>query len=408
MRQLILNFAYIGLSRFVDFGIPLIVIPYLISVVGGVNYGKYIFAYSLIFYFLNLVQYGFNLTAVRELSINRDKKEKVNSICSKVITTQIYLIVISFFILQLLIYFVPSFNEESLLLQTLFLIVIGDSLFCRWYFQGIDEMRFITIVNLFSKLSYFVFVLFFINKTDDYRYIGLYQSFGYILSGIMAVYIIFGRNRVKYTFVPFSEVFIVLKDGVSAFTTMIVPILYTNTSIFILGIFASPICVMYFDIANKVCRAATSVNTILNQVIYPFTSRNRNNIKSFVLTKRLYLIVGLVITVIMMATSGLVSQIIAPEFISNVQPLIIILSVSPLLLAIRSVYGINYLMANFYDSLYMKIAVSSSLIGLVLALVLIPLFDVYGAAITILTAQLTYAAQCYYYYRKFSKIKHCA
>ena len=75
---LIENFISFSLFKVIDALIPLIIIPYLINVVGKDNYGIYAFAYALVFYLLNIVQYGFSLSAVRLIAVNRDNKEKIN------------------------------------------------------------------------------------------------------------------------------------------------------------------------------------------------------------------------------------------------------------------------------------------------------------------------------------------
>ena len=403
MKQLFYNFIYIGLSRVVDFGIPLIIMPYLISVVGGENYGRYAFAFSLIFYFLNIVQYGFNLTAVRELAINNDDREKINKICSNVLTTKIYLISLAFIVLQLLTYFLPAFKRDIFLTQTLFLMVIGDSMYCKWYFQGVNKMKYITIVNLLSKLSYLILVLTFIKKSDDYIYIGLCQSVGYIVSGLVALYLIFVKDKVIFNFTSFSDVIITLKSGVNAFMTMSFPVLYSNTSMFLLGLFAAPIYSTFLDVAVKISRAFSALNPILNQVLYPFVAKNNSDKKVFKLQLKIYTISGLLSTILMISSASLTTRILAPEYFERIIPLVVILGLSPLILSMKSIYGLNYLMVNNHDRIYMRIAITSSLLGFCIALLLIPFFNVYGAVIAILFARFVYCLQCYLKYRKLSK-----
>src|SRR4051812_27732428 len=57
---------------------PLITFPYLVRTLGVDNYGVLIFCTAIV-QFLNIfVDYGFNISATREISINKNSIEKVN------------------------------------------------------------------------------------------------------------------------------------------------------------------------------------------------------------------------------------------------------------------------------------------------------------------------------------------
>lgn len=402
MKNVLLNFIYVSLSRLVDFGIPLVIFPYLVSVVGKHNYGLYAYAYSLIVYMLNVVQYGFSLSAVREIAENRNDQSKVNHIFSKTVTTQLYLLIACFIVLVVVVMSVPSFRKEYVLYLSLFLLVVGDSMLCYWYYRGIEKMNFITLINLITKLTYFISAIILIRDIEDYIYIGFCQSSGFLLSGIISLWLIIKKEKVKISLVPFSEVKTVLKSGASSFVTLFIPTLYSNTSMFLLGLLGTPVGVACFDGANKISRAFSSINTILNQVLYPFVVKNKDRSK-FEMIGLIYKGVGIFLFLIMLTTARWTAGILLPDT-REIIPLIVILSLSPLLLSIRSIYGINYLMVNHHDRLYMKIALGSSLGGFCLALIIIPHFNAIGAAVTVIASQMSYALLSYLYYKKLSRI----
>lgn len=401
MKKLFLNFIYVGLSRLVDFGIPLIIFPYLVSTVGKHNYGLYAYAYSLIVYMLNVVQYGFSLSAVREVSENREDKLVLGKIFSRTVSAQLYLLIVCFIVLIVLVLSVPQFREEYILYFSLFLLVIGDCMLCYWYYRGIEKMKFITLVNTISKLTYFLLALAVIHDIGDYKYIGLCQAAGFVISGCVSLLLIVKKEKIHFTILPFSKVIPVLKSGASSFITLFIPTLYSNTSMFLLGALGTPIGVTYFDGANKICRAFSSINTILNQVIYPYAVKNKERSK-FKSIGLFYNGTGLLLTLTMLFTVNLTTGILMPDTPEIILPAAI-LSLSPLLLSIRSTYGINYLMVHHYDSLYMKIALISSLGGFCIAFILIPYLNEVGAAITVIASQTCYALFSYLAYRKISR-----
>ncbi len=59
----------------IDLGIAIFLIPYLIYKVGLQNYGIYAFSISLILYLVNIINYSFDFTVVRELAVHSKKKK---------------------------------------------------------------------------------------------------------------------------------------------------------------------------------------------------------------------------------------------------------------------------------------------------------------------------------------------
>jgi O-antigen/teichoic acid export membrane protein len=385
------------LIKSVDALIPLVLIPYLIVVVGATNYGIYAFAYALIFYLRNIVQYGFSLSGVRLVALNKDDKGKLNEIYNEVRTTQLYLGVVSIVILFLLVYFVDIFNTNYIIYFFFSFTIFGEFLFPGWFFMGMEKMKFSTITHLISKLMFAALVFIFIKKESDFIYIALYQSIGYVFSGIIAQIIIIRTFKIKLKIARFNKVKMLLKDGSSAFLTLISPTLYGNSSIFLIGIFGLPQYVGFMEIGSKVSGAFSVLNTILTMVFYPFINRNKSAMNK---VKYIFIGMGFLLSVLMFFVSEylitLWLQQPAPEIILVVK----ILSFCPLLASIISSYGVNGLMVHNEDKLYLKIVFFSSICGLVTGLILIPKYYYIGGAIAIVVARAITAYLAFRYNKK--------
>jgi O-antigen/teichoic acid export membrane protein len=395
--SLVENFISLSLIKSVDALIPLVLIPYLIIVVGATNYGIYAFAYALIFYLRNIVQYGFSLSGVRLVALNKDDKGKLNEIYNEVRTTQLYLGVVSIIILFVLVYFVDIFNINYIIYFFFSFSILGEFLFPGWFFMGMEKMKFSTVTHLISKLMFAALVFIFIKKESDFIYIALYQSIGYIFSGIVAQIIIIRTFNIKLKIAKFDKVKKLLKEGSSAFLTLISPALYANSSIFLVGIFGLPQYVGFMEIGSKVSGAFSVLDTILTMVFYPFINRNKGAMNK---VKYIFIGIGFFLSVLMFFVSEyliiLWLQQPAPEIILIVK----ILSFSPLLASIISVYGVNGLMVHNQDKLYLKIVFFGSICGLITGLILIPNYYYIGGAIAIVVARAITAYLAFRYNKK--------
>ena len=394
---LIENFISFSLFKVIDAVIPLIIILYLIHVVGTDNYGIYAFAYALVFYLLNIVQYGFSLSAVRLIAVNRDDANKVNKIYNSVFTTQLYLSIVVLGILYLLITFIPKFNDHASVYYFFSLIIIGELLFPIWFFLGMEKMRFITIVNLVAKSSFAFLTFILIKDASDYVYISLYHSLGFLISGVIAQIFIFSTFKIKLKLAPLTEVKELLKDGLSSFLTLVTPTIYSNTSIFLVGIFGIPAYVSYMEIGSKISGAFGVLNRVLTQVLYPFVNRNKDVMKKL---NYLFVSVGLILSLLMFFTSEYLITLWLNQPNPEIIKVVKYLSPSPLLVSIISAYGVNGLMVKNQDRLYLITVVIGSVVGLIACLVLIPKYFYIGGAIAIIAARSVKAFLSYYFNKK--------
>src|SRR5690606_9156659 len=153
-RTLITNFGYLSILQIAGYIFPLITIPYLSKTIGVEGFGKIAFASAVMVWFQTVSDWGFNYTATRDIARNKDSKEKVSEIFSNVFWARIILIIICFFILVALILIIPKFRDNTSILLVSYLLVPGYIMYPDWFFQAIEKMRYITIMNIISKIIF--------------------------------------------------------------------------------------------------------------------------------------------------------------------------------------------------------------------------------------------------------------
>nr|WP_263324802.1 flippase [Neobacillus sp. Marseille-Q6967] len=384
-KRLITNFLSLASMQGLNFILPLVTLPYLLQVVGPGKFGLISFAQALIQYFILFTDYGFNLVATKEISLNRDNKKKVSVIFSTVMVVRTILLLISLLILILLIMFVPKFQKDSIIYLFTFGMVVGNVMFPIWFFQGIEHMKVISILNIVSKLIFTIGIFVFVKNETQFLYVPILNSLGYIAIGLIGLYLVIFRYRIRVIKPSKEDIKHQLKEGWDIFVSNLVTSLYTTSNIFILGFFASNTVVGYYSSAEKVVKAISSVVGPLIQTVYPFLAKALNESKQAALNminKIFYLItsvMGILSLLIGIFAEDLVNIALGPEYQATI-PLLQILAGLPLILGWASVFGILTMINFDYKKELSRIYIFAGILSIILMTLLIPTFEEVGTA----------------------------
>ncbi|MBC7101454.1 MAG: oligosaccharide flippase family protein, partial [Methanobacteriales archaeon] len=189
-RRILDNLMSLTGIQLVQYLLPLVTFPYLTRVLGPANFGRVAFAVAFIGYFQILTDYGFNLSATREISINRDDLSQVSKIYSSVMVTKTILMFLTFILMLVIISSFERFRGDPLLYIFTFGLVVGSVLFPVWFFQGIERMRYISILRILSSLIYTALIFIIVRGPKDYLYVPLVNSIGFIVVGVYSQHIV--------------------------------------------------------------------------------------------------------------------------------------------------------------------------------------------------------------------------
>lgn len=98
------------------------------------------------------IEYRFDITGTRDISVHRDSRNKREEILSAVMTSKVLLSALCL-ILTLLTLVFESLRQDIEIFVGLTIVEIVSNFSMLWYFKGIEEMK---MVSYLTTTSYFV------------------------------------------------------------------------------------------------------------------------------------------------------------------------------------------------------------------------------------------------------------
>ncbi len=284
-NRLIYNFFSLGTAQAISLLIQLLVIPHVISKIGIDGFGVVAVAQAVMLLLSAFTDYGFNQSAIREISLYRTDSSAISKIFSTVLISKLALCVLAFMLLVALILCIPFFRAHSQLFLMAFSFVIGQSVFVNWFFQGIEKMQIVALLTLLGRIIFLILVFVFIKRKEDDRLFLFFMGVGNFIAGLVSIYAARRMSVPRFEMPSRTDIIRELGEGwritvanLSGFSSQ-----YAN--IFILRIFTNDLLVGYYSIAERIFFAMKQVLVVFSQVVYPkvclLVEKGRNQVLSF-------------------------------------------------------------------------------------------------------------------------------
>jgi len=270
------NISYLSILRMVNYGLPLVTLPYLVLTLGAEMFGLISFAQAVIQYCNIIVDFGFNLSATRDISIHRENQAKVAEIVSSVLTMKLVLMIGVFLVWCGMIFLIPKFKAYWMIYLVTYGLVVGDGLFPLWFFQGLEKMQYLTVLNAAAKIIFTVLIFLVVKDKADYLLVPLVNSFGQVIIDIIALYIVFKKFQVRVIIPQYTILKHYTLDSFQLFLSRVWLSLYTVANTVILGFATSNELTGYYAVAEKLIRALEGLVQPLIDALYPYMARSQN------------------------------------------------------------------------------------------------------------------------------------
>lgn len=389
---------------------PLITFPYVCRVIEADGIGQINFFQSIISYISLFTCLGIPMYAIREIARDRNDVVQMNRTAMEILLLHSMLTLVGYAIVAILCLTVPQIQVNIPLFLILSLTIFFTAIGCEWFYQGIEDFKYITIRGLIIKTVSVVLLFIFVKSKTDLLYYGCYTVFGVLGGNIFNFFRL--RKYIHRENIIFSDLHIKrhIKPVLKVFSFSVVTSIYLQLNTVLLGFLKNALAVGYFAAATKVMQMLLTMSACLGSVMMPRASHliaenkedefNRLIQKSydFTLAIALPMTIGLIF-----CAPSLITALCGVKFEHSILPSQIIAPII-LMVAISNVFGIQVLFPKGKINIVTLCCGIGAVADLILNLCLIPFFSYIGTSIAYLGAEIATTVSMYFIGRKYIPI----
>jgi PST family polysaccharide transporter len=317
---------------------------------------------------------------------------------------------------------VPKFREQSIIYFFAFGTVAGYVYFPVWFFQGMEKMKYMTLVNVLGKTIFTISIFVFIRQKEHYLFVPLIYSAGHLSTALFSLCAVLFVFRVRMVSPSKAEILEQLREGRHIFVSRLSATVYTNSNTFLLGFFTNYETVGYYAAGEKIIRILSSLLVPVYQGFYPFII-NKVSVygrDAFILLKKLFrasLLGALILWMCVFSFSNTIVSLVLGKSFS--ESLVVLRILSPLIVIIPVAFFFsNMTMLPFKQDHYLsRVYLFGGFINIVFLLCFLVLLDMkaQGAALSNLLTESVLTLMMFFILRRkgldFWKAKdnfHCS
>jgi len=389
---------------------PLITFPYICRVIEADGIGQINFFQSIISYISLFTCLGIPMYAIREIARDRSDVVQMNRTAMEILLLHSMLTLVGYAIVAILCLTVPQIQVNIPLFLILSLTIFFTAIGCEWFYQGIEDFKYITIRGLIIKTVSVVLLFIFVKSKTDLLYYGCYTVFGVLGGNIFNFFRL--RKYIHRENIIFSELHIKrhIKPVLKVFSFSVVTSIYLQLNTVLLGFLKNALAVGYFAAATKVMQMLLMMSSCLGSVMMPRASHliaeNKENEFNRLIQKSydFTLAVALPMTIgLIFCAPSLIMALCGVKFEHSILPSQIIAPII-LMVAISNVFGIQVLFPKGKTNIVTLCCGIGAVADLILNLCLIPFFSYIGTSIAYLGAEVATTVSMYFIGRRYIPI----
>lgn len=370
---------------------PLITIPYLTRTLTAGGWGAVAFVLSLSELVALVIEFGFNLSATREISQKRDQKNACGEVMAGVLGAQAVLACAGIAAALLLAPHIALLRTHHNMLLAGLIYAVAQGATPLWFFQGLERMRLAAAFEVTAKSVMLAGVFYFVKGPQDgWKVIALQAAASGFstVSGIALALGSFAPTRPTRPLVAGA-----IRRGWPMFVFRSAESLYGVGNSFLLGLFAAPVVVGYFAAAEKISKAVFGLLNPVREALYPrlaylAASAQDKAAKLARIGIAVMTAAGGALAVCVAAFAPWLINLFGGHEFQPAVPILRILAALPLVLSITYSVGLQWLLPLGRDRDVNRVILRGGALNLAASFLLAPPFGALGMAASVVASEL--------------------
>ncbi|MFM5227630.1 oligosaccharide flippase family protein [Aeromonas veronii] len=369
---------------------PLVLLPYLVTTLESDSFSKLVVCQAIVQYFVILVTYGFNFTATRRVSENRDKKSEVDKIFCNTVNARFVLTGLSF--IAVVVYAGVWGGQLTTLLYICFLRVVAEAVNPSFLFQGIERMNILVSSSVLAKTVIFILTLYLVDGPDDLNCAAILQVMNFLIPSLLCLLFLFKSRIVRSYCFSTNGIIESLKDGCYVFISSFISSIYTNSTVIILAALTSPTVVSNYAAADKLRLAVQNLLIPISQAIFPRVTlliSKSTSLKKIIKNYGLYfIVVGLSLSFGILIFGRDFAQLYFGEDFILASEIFMSMFLLPSIIAPSLVLGYWWIIPKGHSNKLVFCYLFAAISFAIITYPLVVLFGVYGMVISVTVTEL--------------------
>lgn len=310
-NRLIKNSAMLYIMYFAQILFPLITLPYLTRVLSVNAYGVNVYVNSTMNYVRVILEFGFMLSATKEIVSAKNNKEEMGRIIGSVILAKLLLAILSFSVVGVMIIYSDLLRNYYMFTLLAYWAIMLNIFLPDYLFRGLEEMEVLTYRYLFCKTISTILIFIVIKDDSDMLMIPVLNILSSTIAAVTSLYCVHKRG-IHIKFSGINLVFAKLKEGGIYFVSNFATTLFGALNTLIIGIFFSAPDVAYWGVTMQLIGGAQGFYNPIISSVYPQMLASKN-IKLILKIITLFMPLIIIFTYIGYAYSDFIFLIIGGE-----------------------------------------------------------------------------------------------
>ena len=388
---------------------PIIIFGYTSKIIGPYYLGKIAFIDNftrqlIVFCSLGLTFYGLKTISESKSDIVLRTKKFI-----ELFTIQGFLTILICLLLYFSFWKINYINIYSEFQTLSILMLIGNALTNDWYFQGIDDYKYILIRSNVIRIIAVILLFITVRTSNDYWYFFMIISITMFINGCVNSYKIVRQNYKNFNTPKWVEIKLHLKPLIYTFLGTFSVSVYLQMDSILLGILGNETSLGIYTVVSKISKVPlyiiSAMGVVMTAKIASLGSTSSTSLSNFY-NKSLALMMAIVtpmIIFLVVFAESIIMALSGSQFISGQIPLTI-LTLTILFVGFSNIFGIQILVTQGKENQFAIATAVGMFLNIFLNLILIPKMQLLGTVIALTATEFSVMFITYLYARKYINV----